>query len=229
MALPFPQEWLHPPSLSAATALQRELATRVVAEDAFGPVRRVAGADVSANRFDPTRTVYAAVASLDWPGLEVAETGLATGRSAFPYVPGYLSFRESPILLDALDRLVQPPDLIFVDGHGISHPRGIGVASHVGVLLDRPTIGVAKSILVGQPAGPLGPEPGDSVPLVWHERQIATVLRTRRNARPVYVSVGHRVSLATAVDWVLRAGRGYRLPEPTRQAHLAANRLRRSL
>ena len=185
MALPFPQEWLHPPSLSAATALQRELATRVVAEDAFGPVRRVAGADVSANRFDPTRTVYAAVASLDWPGLDVAETGLATGRSAFPYVPGYLSFR--------------------------------------------PTIGVAKSILVGQPAGPLGPEPGDSVPLVWHERQIATVLRTRRNARPVYVSVGHRVSLATAVDWVLRAGRGYRLPEPTRQAHLAANRLRRSL
>lgn len=227
MAEPIPREWLHPASLQEATAVQRLLAGRVVTEDAFSPIRRVGGADISCNARDPGGMVHAALVTLDLPGLAVAATAAASGPSDFPYIPGFLAFRETPFLVEAFRRMESPPDLIFVDGHGISHPRGLGIASHFGVLIDRPTVGVAKSILIGRPEGELGPEPGDSVPLVWKGRQVGAVLRTRRNVKPVFVSVGHRISLASALEWVMRTARGYRLPEPTRQAHLAANVLRK--
>ena len=166
--------------------------------------------------------------SLSAQQLTVADAATLSGPAAFPYVPGYLSFRESHFLVRAFAELSPPPDLVFMDGHGFSHPRRLGLACHFGLLVDRPTIGVAKTILVGAPAGPLGSEPGDTVPLVWEEREIGAVLRTRRNANPIYISVGHRISLRSAVDQVLAATRGLRLPEPIRQAHLEANRLRRS-
>lgn len=224
-----PREWLHPPSFEAAAATQRELARRVVAEDAFGEVHRVGGVDISHAFRDPAALVHAAVVVLDWPTLGVSQRGGASVPGDFPYVPGFLGFRECPSLVAAWASLAgPPPELVFVDGHGLSHPRAFGIACHFGVLLDVPAVGVAKTILVGEPAGPLGPEPGDRVPLVWRGSTIGMVLRTKRRANPVYVSVGHRISLATAVDWVLRCVRGYRLPEPTRQAHLAANELRRT-
>ena len=155
-------------------------------------------------------------------GLRVAAAVGASRPAAMPYVPGLLAFREAPALLDAYARLPRPPDLVMVDGHGISHPRGLGIASHLGVLLDVPAIGVAKSILVGHPEGELGEEVGSQVPLTWRGRVIAAVLRTRRGVQPVYVSVGHRVSLETAVRHVTALLGGYRLPEPTRQADKAA-------
>lgn len=229
-----PQEWLHPPSLDRAREVQAELARRVIAADDPGDAlggtgpRRVAGVDVSNSPYDPDAMVHAAVAVLDGAGLGVVRTAGARRRADFPYVPGFLGFREVPALLDAFRELAEPPDLVVVDGHGLSHPRGLGIACHLGVLLDLPAIGVAKSVLVGKPEGELGEEAGSRVPLVWRGRVVGAVLRTKRRVNPVYVSVGHRVSLEGAVRRVLALTRGYRLPEPTRQAHLAANAFRRA-
>lgn len=223
-----PPDWLHPPTLEAAREAQRDMARRVVATDAHGEIARLGGADISAERFDPERRVYAALVTLaaDDTLAPLARAG-AVARARFPYVPGFLGFREVPALFEAWARLDPKPDLVMVDGHGLAHPRGLGIASHLGLLLDVPTIGVAKSVLVGRPEGELGPAPGSRVSLVWRGATVAVALRTRRGATPLYISVGHRVSLEAAVAWVERAGRGYRLPEPTRLAHLAANVLRR--
>lgn len=215
-----------PATAAEARRLQPALAARVVAEDALGAVRVLGGADVSTLRFDPTRTVHAAMVTLDAASLApLAEAG-ATRRGGLPYIPGLLGFREVPALVEAFHALPVKPDLILVDGHGLAHPKGLGVACHLGVVLDRPTIGVAKSILVGDVAAPLGPEPGAQAPLVWQGRVLGVALRTRRGANPVYVSIGHRVSLPTALRLVQAALRGGRLPEPTRLAHRAAGRLR---
>lgn len=222
-----PHDWLYPASLSAASQIQREMARRVVREDALGPVSALAGVDTSMKWRDSAGPIHAAIVLLDWPALTLRASAALSAPSPIPYVPGYLGFRECPSLVGAYGQLPALPDLIFVDGHGISHPRGLGIASHLGVLLDRPTIGVAKSILIGEPAGPLGDEPGDRTPLVWKGQTIAMVLRTRRRARPLYISTGHRIALEAAVEWVLQATRGYRLPEPTRLAHEAANAHRR--
>ena len=222
-----PDSWLYPPSLTVAADVQRELARRVVREDALNPVHLLAGVDTSMKWRDTKGPIHAAVVLIRWPSLERQATAALSAPSPIPYVPGFLGFRECPSLVGAYRQLPAPPDLIFVDGHGISHPRGLGIASHLGVLLDRPSIGVAKSILVGEPLGPLGEEPGDRTPLVWKGQTIGMALRTRRRARPLYVSTGHRISLETAVDWVMQATRGYRLPEPTRLAHEAANDQRR--
>ena len=207
--------------------MQRLLAARVVAADESGPVRTVAGVDVSNMPRDPEERLYAAIAVLDAASFAVVAIAEATRRAEFPYVPGLLAFREVPCLLDAFGTLAAPPDLLVVDGHGVSHPRGLGIASHLGVLLDRPAIGVAKSILVGEPQGELGEASGSWVPLAWRGRTIGAVLRTRARVSPVYVSVGHRISLEGAVRQVMALVGRYRLPEPTRQAHLAANALRR--
>lgn len=224
-----PREWLYPPTLSDAARVQRDLALRVRFEDDFGDVRRVAGADMSNNPRDPTDTIiHAVVVSLDGSTLAPVEAGEASIEAPMPYVPGFLGFREAPALVAAFARLAVAPGLIMVDGHGISHPRGLGIASHLGVLLDVPTIGVAKSILVGRPERELGSLAGDHVPLVWRGRTLGAVLRTRARVQPVYVSTGHRVSLASAIEWVLRCQTKYRLPEPTRRAHEAANALRRA-
>jgi deoxyribonuclease V len=209
--------------LGEALACQRRLRDRVERRDRVGKVRRVAGADVSYEKRGST--LYAAVVVLDAATLEVLETGTAVGPARFPYLPGFLSFRESPAILDAFSRLRGRPDLLLVDGHGVAHPRGLGIASHLGVILNLPSIGVAKSILVGEAEEPER-DRGSVAPLRHRRERIASVVRTRTGVAPVYVSTGHRVSLQTAVRWVLRCGNGYRLPEPTRRAHLAVNALR---
>ncbi|HEY9687750.1 MAG TPA: deoxyribonuclease V [Coleofasciculaceae cyanobacterium] len=231
-----PREWLYPASLAEAAAVQRMLSARVSQEDVLPPIQRihrVAGTDVSNNPRDPQDIIYAALALISYPDLKVVETSCVSAKSHFSYVPGFLAFRETPVLVAAFARLLEipdaRPDVLMVDGHGISHPRGLGIASHLGVLLDWPTIGVAKSILVGHPEGEPGNSPGDHVPLVWRGKQLGVVLRTRKNVQPVYVSVGHKVSLETAIRLVVDCLTRYRLPEPTRQAHIAANICRREM
>lgn len=204
-----------------ARLLQPELAARVTTTDALPPVRVVGGVDASALRFDATRAVHAGAVALDAATMApLAEAG-ATTTGGLPYIPGLLGFREVPALMVALDRLPVQPDLILVDGHGIAHPRRFGVACHLGVLRDVPTIGVAKSLLVGEIAGE-----GPRAPIVWKGEVIGMALRTRARANPILVSPGHRISLETAVAWVEACLRGRRLPEPTRHAHEAATRQR---
>ena len=215
-----------PTTAAEARIQQPELAARVVTRDDLGPVRIVAGADVSTLRFDPTRTVHAAMVALDAASLAPLGEAGATRRGGLPYVPGLLGFREVPALAEAFHQLPVRPDLILVDGHGLAHPRGLGVACHLGVVLDVPTIGVAKSILVGKVQGELADVAGAQAPLVWQDRQIGVALRSRRGAGPLYISAGHRVGLETALRWVIALGRGRRLPEPTRLAHEAATRVR---
>ncbi len=223
-----PPDWLHPPNLAAARAAQQEMARHIVTEDTHGPVRFLGGVDVSTTRFDPENRVFAAVVVLSLPDLRVVASAGAVQRASIPYIPGFLGFREVPAALEAWGKLPLKPDLVMVDGHGIAHPRGLGIAAHLGLVLDVPSIGVAKSLLVGAPAGELPEAAGAEAPLLWKGRQLGVALRTRRRANPLYISVGHRVSLRGAVEWVRRTGTGYRLPEPTRQAHLAAGALRRT-
>jgi len=161
--------------------------------------------------------VWGAAALLTWPDLALAESALACRPLDFPYVPGLLSFREAPALLAALSCLTRRPDLVFVDGQGIAHPRRLGLASHVGVLADLPAIGVAKSRLIGRFAPP-GTDRGACTPLTDQDEVIGAVLRTRADTRPVFVSVGHRITLEAAVRMVLEAAPRYRIPEPTRLA-----------
>lgn len=209
-------------STGEATALQWELAARVERETRLGEVRVIAGVDCAAPRFVPR--IRAVIVLLRYPELTVFERQAAEGPEPLPYIPGLLSFRELPLVLQAWEQLSVAPDLVMVDGQGIAHPRRLGIAAHLGVLRNVPTIGVAKSVLVGQPrnAAP-GPEPGDRLDLFDHGERIAALLRTRRGSRPLVISTGNRVALDDAVAWVRRCDRGYRLPEPTRQAHLAAS------
>lgn len=212
----------HPWDLSPAEAraLQARLAARVVDRDALGEVHRLAGVDVGFE--DQGAVTRAAVAVLAWPGLTPYDFALARPPTRFPYVPGLLSFREVPAVLAALRGLTTPPDLLLVDGHGRAHPRRFGIACHLGVILDWPTVGVAKKRLVG--THPEVPDrKGAWVPLGDGGEVIGAVLRTRVGVKPVYVSVGHRVSLETAVAWVMRVVTRYRLPETTRWAHRLAS------
>lgn len=203
-----------------ARAIQLEGRNRVVTEDRLGEVGRVAGVDVG---FEEGGAVTrAAVAVLDFPSLQLVESALARVPTAFPYVPGLLSFREAPAVLEALSRLAVQPDLLLCDGQGYAHPRRFGLACHLGVLTGLPSIGVAKSRLIGA-HGTLPERKGAWVPLLDGDETIGAVLRTRRAVAPIYVSVGHRVSLPTAIRWVLACTPRYRLPETTRQAHRLAS------
>lgn len=222
-----PPHWLYPRDIAEARAAQAEMAAHVVTSDDVPPrIARLGGADVSNTRFDPTKRVHAALVTLDAAADAPIATASETRVADFPYVPGYLGFREVPALATAWARLAVKPELLLVDGQGMAHPRGLGLACHLGLVLDMPTIGVAKSLLIGE--GEPGPDPGDSAPLVWKGRCIGMALRTRRGAKPLYVSVGHRVSLETAVAVVLAATGGRRLPAPIRFAHDAANQARRA-
>lgn len=223
-----PSEWLFPSSISAAEEAQRLMARKVVKEDAFSSPQSIGGMDVSNNLYDPAQMVYASAVVLNYPKLEIIEQATAAQKQEFSYIPGLLGFRESPVLIKAFKSLHKKPDLLFIDGHGISHPRGLGIASHVGVLLDIPTIGVAKSILVGHPAATLDDEPGSQVLLQWKGQCIGMLIRSKARSNPLIISIGHRISLESAVQLVRSCLKGYRLPEPTRQAHLLANACRRS-
>jgi deoxyribonuclease V len=210
-------------SPSEAIAMQRELAARVRCEDDLPSVRTVAGVDVSTSRGSAEGD--AAIVVLSWPDLTLVDVAHARMRLPMPYIPGLLSFREVPLALAAYERLTVQPDLIMVDGHGRAHPRRIGVACHLGILLDKPTLGCAKSLLVGKHEA-LPPERGNTAPLIHLSEVVGYAVRTKTKVNPVYVSCGHRISAETAVRWVLDCVRGYRLPEPTRQAHLASNAFR---
>jgi len=208
-----------------AVALQRELAGRVEAGPPLDRCDLVAGADVSYNRF--SNTFYAGVVVLRTSDLSVVERQGAVREVHFPYIPGLLSFRETPVLLDAFAKVKSEPDAVMVDAHGFSHPRRFGLTCHLGVCLERPTLGCAKSRLTGTYEEP-GPKAGAHTPLTDRGEVIGSVLRTKAGVRPVFVSVGHRIDLASAVRLVLQTCRGYRLPEPTRQAHHHVNTLRRA-
>lgn len=207
-----------------ATHLQEALRTRVRLSGDIGEVSLVAGADASYAK--GSNEIYAVVVALRYPDLTVIERVSASAETPFPYIPGLLTFREGPALIEAFRRLRSEPDIIFFDGQGIAHPRGLGIASHMGVLLDRPTVGVAKSLLVGTATEP-GAARGSASPLLRDGETIGMAVRTKEKTKPVYVSVGHRIALMPAVDLVLATARGFRLPEPTRQAHLFANAVRR--
>lgn len=209
-----------PTDIPAARAVQESLRSQVIRKDALGVVSLVAGIDVGFE--DQGRITRAAVAVLEFPGLLPYEQAVSRTATCFPYVPGYLSFRELPAVLQALERLDCKPDLLLCDGQGLAHPRRFGLASHLGVLTDIPSIGVAKSRLIGTHAE-LPAEKGQWVPLLDKGETIGAVLRTRTNVSPLYVSIGHRVSLATAIDYVLRCTTRFRLPETTRQAHRLAS------
>jgi deoxyribonuclease V len=212
-------------SFAEARALQESLRGRVLERELRRPVRRVGGVDVSYDRGSPV--LFAAVVVLDVESAEVVEVAGARARAIFPYVPGYLSFREIPPLLRAFAALSEPPDLLIVDGHGRAHPRRFGIACHLGVLLDLPTVGCAKSRLVGTHREP-GPRRGATTRLLEGREVIGSVVRTRDRVKPVYVSVGHRITLDEARRSILSLARGTRLPEPIRAAHAEVNRRRRA-
>lgn len=199
--------------------MQTRLAAEVLYTGAVAAPNLVAGVDVSASRGRGTGT--AAVVVVGYPGLEVVEVKVVRGEVEVPYIPGLLSFREAPLILKACEGLRVSPDLFLVDGQGVAHPRRLGLAAHLGLLLDTPTVGCAKSRLCGTHDTP-GVERGSFVDLVDGEETIGAVVRTRTGTKPVYVSVGHRIDLPGAVHWVLACCRGYRLPEPARLAHQAA-------
>ena len=204
-----------PADPAAAREIQERLRRQVRLEPLAAAVDRVAGVDAA---FLPDRVV-AVVTVLAFPELSPLEEAVAEAPLTFPYVPGLLSFREGPAILEAFRRLRAAPDLILFDGQGIAHPRGRGIAAHIGVLLDRPAIGVAKSRLVGEadPAA-LGSEKGARLPLVLAGETVGALVRSRTNVRPLYVSPGHRVTVDEAVSWTLACCTRYRLPEPTRLA-----------
>lgn len=216
---------LHPWDVSyeRAVAIQRELRAMLVLRAPRKAFRLVAGADISYSK--ESDEFFAGVIVLSLPDLEEADRSTAIGRVTFPYIPGLLSFREGPILLKAFARLATPPDLILFDGQGTAHPRGLGLASHMGLILDVPSIGCAKSRLCGE-HDDVGARAGSHVPLKLDGKTIGAVVRTRDNVNPIFVSPGHRVGHRAAVTWALRCCRGYRIPEPTRRAHHLVNDLR---
>lgn len=208
-----------------AIALQKRLAPRVEREDRISPVRCIAGVDIGFE-YDGATTRAAAVV-LEWreegPPFEVVEQVVYREPTRMPYIPGLLSFRETPAALGAFARLASVPELVMVDGQGIAHPRRLGVASLLGLWLDVPAIGVAKSRLCGRHAE-VGETRGDAVPLNDQGEVVGTVLRSRTRVKPIYVSPGHRVGQATALAWVERCLHRTKLPEPTRLADRLASR-----
>ena len=210
----------HPWDLSPKEAmeLQRELAKRVILEDRGDTYRTVAGIDVGIEG----KSARAAVVVMALPELSIMERVVVERLVTFPYVPGLLSFREAPAILEALARLQCVPDVLIFDGQGYAHPRRMGIATHVGILLDHPTIGCAKSRLCGTYEEP-APARGSHTGLWDRGEMIGAIVRTRAGVKPVFVSVGHRIRLDTAISLVMRCAKGYRLPEPTRWAHRLAS------
>ncbi|MCZ6690703.1 MAG: deoxyribonuclease V [Planctomycetota bacterium] len=214
-----------PTSYHEAVAVQNRLKSRLILRGDRRKYRIIAGADISYDRGDDT--LFAAVVVLRLPEMEIVEISSVTSRARFPYVPGLLSFREAPPLIEAFRRLRTRPDAAIFDGHGVAHPRGFGLASHLGVWLDLPTVGCAKSILVGDGAEPRSTR-GEWSPLRLKGKKLGAILRTRAGVKPVYVSQGHRIGLPAAIRLVLECANRFRLPEPTRLADREVNRLRRA-
>ena len=212
---------IHNWNVTAAEAkeIQRKLAGQILRKNELTALRFIAGVDISAPDSEGFATGAAVV--LSYPSLEAVEIKVVKEKLGFPYVPGLLSFRESPVIIAACQKLEQNPDLMLVDGQGLAHPRRIGLASHLGLILNIPTIGCAKSLLCGN-HGALGTEPGSYSFIRDNQEIIGAALCTKLKSKPIYVSIGHKIDLETAIFRVIECCRGYRLPEPTRLAHLAA-------
>ena len=206
-----------------AIQIQKKLAPKIIKRGSPQHVQFIAGCDIAYD--SKTKRAFAAVLVFSWPKFELAETSVAVQPVRFPYVPGLLSFREVPALLKSIRKLKLKPDLFMVDGQGIAHPRRIGLASHLGLLLGKPTIGAAKSRLIGKFTAP-AKKAGSRSPLRDKNEIIGSVVRTRSNVRPIFVSVGHLIGLREAVNWTLRTCRGFRIPEPTRQADIFVEKLK---
>lgn len=209
-----------------AIEIQNRLRQRTVLENTLQDVRLVAGADIAID--EKSKQAFAAVVVLDLASMKVVSKAFGAAEIPFPYVPGLLSFREGPVYLQVFRKLRLVPDVVIFDGQGIAHPRRVGIATHLGILLDIPTIGCAKSKLTGQYIEP-GTTKGAWADLLDGDQKIGVVLRTRDNVRPVFVSPGHKVDFESAIRAVLACCRGYRLPEPTRQAHIEAGKLKRRM
>lgn len=206
---------------SEAIKLQSELAPIVERTNKLKRVRLIAGVDVSLGRQGGEGR--AAIVVIEYPSLRIVSQSIYTDIVRMPYIPGLLSFREMPLILPALEALSIEPDLMIVDGQGIAHPRRLGLAAHLGLFTNIPTIGCAKSRLCGEHTE-VGIEQGNHVDLLDDNQVIGSVVRTKTNTKPVYVSIGNMISLETAIEWVLKLNKGYRITEPVRQAHLAAGR-----
>ncbi len=218
----FTHPW--PDNYRDAVDIQEKYKSRLIIENRTKKIKYVAGADVSYSK--GSDKIYSSVVVMTYPGMEVVEEAWAEGISGFPYIPGVLSFREGPIVLNAFAKLSTKPDLLIFDGQGIAHPRGFGLASHMGVLLDIPSIGCAKTVLVGKYDEPAVSR-GSKSPMVYKGSTVGFALRTKDNVNPVFVSVGHKVDIEFACNAVLECAKGYRLPEPTRRAHILVNKIRK--
>ena len=190
----------------------------------FSQIRTIAAADISYNRFDDQ--LYAVVVFVNVPKLNLTDVYSTQAKASFPYIPGFLSFREIPPLLDIFKKISIAPDIIFCDGQGIAHPRGFGLASHLGIILDVPTIGCAKSVLVGKYVEP-SLSKGSTSPLLYQEQEVGAAVRTRKGVKPVFVSVGHKLCLDDAVKIILQCSPKFRIPEPLRLAHRMVNEMRK--
>lgn len=206
-------EWNVSPN--EAKAIQNDLRSQIITHNDFKEIKTIAGADIA---LDPEKNLgFGGVIVYRYPDLVEIERREAILPLTFPYIPGLLAFREGPVLLKAFEQLHNEPDLIFFDGQGLAHPRRMGIASHMGLFLDRPTIGVAKSLLVGKYQEP-GLSLGDQTPLIDKNETIGVCLRTRFKVRPIFVSIGHKIDLPTAVQFVLSCLDGTRIPKPTKEA-----------
>ncbi|AFY81964.1 deoxyribonuclease V [Oscillatoria acuminata] len=218
MKIEKPQSW--PQTVEEATAIQEELRGQVIVKDDLPQVRYVAGVD--AGYQEQEQQTQAAVVVLSFPDLQLCDQAIARCPTQFPYIPGFLSFREVPAVLEALEQLTILPDLLLCDGQGLAHPRRFGIACHLGVLTNLPAIGVAKSRFIGTHEV-LPPERGSWQPLLDQGETVGAVLRSRSHVNPLYISIGHRISLPTALDYVLRCTPQYRLPETTRMSDRLAS------
>lgn len=213
-------------TLADAQEIQKQLSLKINPDEPAPTenFRNIAAADVSFNRF--SNRLFGALVIYDLNSQCVLEKHVGEQIVTFPYVPGYLSFREIPVLLPLFEKLRCEPDVVLCDGQGIAHPRGLGLASHLGLLLDRPSIGCAKSVLVGEYVEP-DKEKGSYTPLIYQGRVVGAAVRTRSGVKPVYVSPGHRITLEQAIKCILRLSPRYRIPQPLRIAHQLVNEVRR--
>jgi len=210
--------------LDEAIEIQKKLASKVIRKDdpRIKNIKAIVGVDVSTDK----ENTYAAAVVMEFPSLKIVEISIEKGLLEVPYIPGFLSFREAPLILKALERIKHSYEVILVDGNGIAHPRRLGIASHIGVLLQIPTIGCAKTKLIGEYKMPDEKKGSWSL---WKDNDevIGAVVRTRDKVKPLYISVGHLISLKSAIEITLACCKGYRLPEPIREAHKRVNQARR--
>lgn len=208
-----------------ALSIQQELKGKLILHDGdfLGQITTIAGADISYSK--QSDVFFAAVVLMKYPAMEIMEEAFHIDKAPFPYIPGLLSFREGPAVLKSFECLRHVPDVVIFDGQGIAHPRGIGLASHMGLFLDIPAIGCAKKRLVGR-YDEVGQEAGNYTDLILDDQVVGAALRTKKKVKPVFISPGHKIGMRRAIEVALSCCRGYRLPEPVRRAHLAVNRIR---